>query len=102
MGMPRIELISETIQVEYSKGQMRPISFKWRGKEYRIDEVEHAWQDFGQPRTGPRRTSWRTRRHRSCYRVKAEDGNVYEIYLERSGSRRVWYLSKRILNKRST
>jgi hypothetical protein len=83
--------------VEYSKNLMKPLSFRWKGETYEIQEIEHSWQDYGQPSTGPRKTNWRTRRHRNYYRVKADDGNVYEIYLDRSGNRRQWYLGKRII-----
>ena len=40
--------------------------------------------------------TWYRRRHRNCYRVRTEEGSIYEPYLDRSGSRRDWVLAREL------
>jgi hypothetical protein len=77
-----------------------PASFKFDGREYIITEVLETWPDFG---FAPGETSktWRTRRHRSYYRVKTAEGEIYEIYFDRGTSLkhpeyRNWYVTQKL------
>ena len=62
-------------------------------EEIRVAEVLRQWHDHGHPSTSPRK-SWLDRKHRTCYRVRAVDGRVCEIYVDRTGGRRDWFLTK--------
>jgi hypothetical protein len=89
-------------QIEVTTGGevKTPVSFKMDGREYTVSEVVEFWPDsgFGSSET---KKNWRTRHHRSYYRVKADDGNVYEMYFDRGTSLRhpeyrKWYLTQRL------
>lgn len=84
--------IGEAVAVEQAEGSAAPAAFTWRGATLRVVEVVGAWQDYGFGATHPAARNWRTRRHRNYYRVRAEDGRLYELYLDRGAKRRGWYL----------
>ena len=91
-------LISAPIEVEMraTAGAMKePAAFVWDGRRYEIACILKFWFDtgFGAQQRGK---AWYTRRHRNCYRVLADDGQVYELYLDRGGSRLEWHLYRRI------
>lgn len=91
-------LISERIEVELSDPEhslREPVAFTWRGKRYAVRAVLTAWVDAGFGAGEVTRT-WYRRRHRNYYRVETDEGEIYEIYLDRSGSRREWVLAKRM------
>lgn len=77
-----MQLYSETIEVTREGEPSRPVSFKWRKKEYQIEEILKSWQDWGFPGGSPPRRNWRLRRHRTYYKVRAEDTRIFEIYGE--------------------
>jgi hypothetical protein len=83
-------------------GELRePLSFRLGDKEYQIAEVVAMWQDYGFGKVHPRRPKWWQRHHRSYYRVRTTEGEVYEIYYERGTSLRNprfrrWYISRRV------
>jgi len=84
--------ICEPIEVETTEsvaGRKEPAAFTWRGTRYVIEEIVSAWTDAGSPTR-----KWYQRRYRNYYRVRADDGKLYEIYLERPTPRRLWFLSK--------
>ena len=89
-------------QIEVTTGGevKTPVSFKLDGREYTVVEVVEFWPDsgFGSSETSK---NWRTRHHRSYYRVKADDGNVYEMYFDRGTNLRhpeyrKWYVTQRL------
>ena len=89
-----MRLISEDIQVTTTRderGLMAPASFTRKGREYRVVQVLRQWVDAGFT-PGERHKTWLTRRHRNVFRVLCDDDRIYEIYLDRSGGRRVWHL----------
>ena len=89
-----MRLISEDIQVTTARderGLMAPASFTRKGREYRIAKVLRQWVDAGFT-PGERHRTWLTRRHRNAFRVLCDDDRIYEIYLDRSGGRRIWHL----------
>lgn len=94
--VPPTKLISERIQVETSpaaEGLREPVAFTWCGKRYAIRAIVNAWVDTGFA-TGETTRTWYNRRHRNYYRVEADDGQRYELYLDRSGNRRDWVLTR--------
>jgi len=78
------------------EGKLRdPVAFTWRGERHVIREILSAWTDTGFGAGEATRTWWR-RRHRNAYRVETEAGEVYELYLDRGGSRREWVLKGKV------
>jgi hypothetical protein len=88
------EFISEPVEV-VGEGAT-PQAFVWRGETKRVVAVEEEWQDYGFGATHPAARSWRTRRHRNCFRILASDGHRYELYLDRGSGERRWYLYRRL------
>ncbi len=87
MSKPRF--IAEEIEVhEESPGE--PVSFLWRGREYRIVEVVGVKRhlDFRRP--------WWQRRHRDYYRVRTDSGQTFELYFHRGPGRKYWVLYKEV------
>jgi Domain of unknown function (DUF6504) len=72
-------------------GLQAPVSFELGDQTIRVTEVLAQWHNAGfHPMA--RRRSWLERRHRTYYRVRAEDGYVYELYVDRTGGRRDWFV----------
>ena len=89
-------LICEEISVSCEGVPAKPVSFTWRKKEYRILAVKHSWHDWGFARSAPKK-DWRSRRHRTYFHVRMEDGKVLELYLDRANrGRPTWILHKLI------
>ena len=85
-------LVSERIQVETASspaGRCEPGVILWRDRRLVIEEILSAWTDAGNPAR-----KWYQRRYRNYYRVRCDDGQVYEIYLERQTARRQWFLKR--------
>ena len=92
------ELVNERITVEAEApagGVREPVAFTWRGRRYEVTEILAAWVDAGFG-AGEKTRPWYNRRHRNYYRVRADGGETYVIYLDRSGSRRDWILSRKL------
>ena len=88
--------ISETIEVKRDKTDKRPVEFIWRGKPRYIRQIVAEWQDWGFA-SGVHKADWRQRRHRNYYRVKCDDGCIYEIYLDRKTAQQLtWYLYRTV------
>ncbi len=93
-----MDLLSEPIEVELRDEPgvlVRPCAFTWRGRRYGIVRLLEVWTDAGFADPGGRRKHWWERRHRNYYRVETEEGDVWDLYLDRSGRRRRWFLSRR-------
>jgi len=89
------EFIGEKIDVTYDKEKLRPISFVWQNKEYKIVEVVKSYYDWGFPQIAPPKRNWRMRRHRNYYIVRTEDDQIFRIYLDRARGRRDWVILSR-------
>ena len=74
-------------------GLQAPASFELGDECLRVTELLAQWHDAGF-HPGSRRRTWLERRHRTYYRVRAEDGSVYELYVDRTGGRRDWFLTE--------
>jgi hypothetical protein len=77
-----------------------PVSFTLDGKEYAVRAVLEYWPDWGFS-AGETNKNWRTRRHRSYYRVLTAENEVYEMYYDRGTNLkhpefRKWYLTQRL------
>jgi hypothetical protein len=91
-----MRLVHERIVVETAApggGVREPVAFTWRRKRYAVTRVLSSWVDTGFGAGEVTRT-WYNRCHRNHYRLETEDGSVCEIYLDRSGQRRDWFLAR--------
>ncbi|MCR4425376.1 MAG: DUF6504 family protein [Firmicutes bacterium] len=86
------EFVGKPVKVSTDAEGARPLAFVCEGRIVAVREVLSEWQDWGFGGTHPAARSWRTRRHRNYFRLLGEDGKVYEIYLDRGGRARKWYL----------
>jgi len=86
------EFYSDEIEVAKDEETRNPISFNWRGKEYKIKEVIAFWPDFSYSKSGAKRRRWWQRRHRNYYRVLTEEEEVFEIYFDRGSKKEAWIL----------
>jgi|GEM_PF-364735 len=88
--------IGEKIEVVTSEEEPTPLSFIWRGKEYKIEEIVRSWHDHGFSPAAPAKRSWLLRHHRNVYVVRTEGDERFEIYLDRGSGRRDWYLYREL------
>jgi hypothetical protein len=95
-----MQLYSETITViheSFSENEpARPISFTWRGREFRIEKILRTGQDWGFPAGAPRKKTWRLRRHRTYFKVLTESGRIFEIYMDRKTPDPTWVLYREL------
>ena len=117
MDIEPVRFIGEPVQVEFDQTPtMRkrpgcPDGFFWRGTTYRVAEQLSEWHDYA--RRGRMATNMRpehaaaaTRRGswgvgRDYYRVRAETGEVFELYYDRTpakaGDRQGgWFLDRQV------
>jgi hypothetical protein len=78
-----------------------PASFKHNGREYIITEVMEFWPDYGFGRSSSGRKRWWQRHHRNYYRVKTNEGEIYEIYYDRGVNKKnpefkKWFITQRL------
>jgi len=88
------------IEVITSSDVKVPVSFKLDGREYNITEVLETWPDYGFGRSETSKT-WRQRHHRTYFRVKTGNGEIYEMYYDRGTNLkhpeyRKWFLTQRL------
>ena len=89
------EFIGEKIDAIYDKEKLRPVSFVWKKKDYKIVDIIKSYFDWGFPQTAPPKKEWRMRRHRNYYLVKTDDEQIFKIYLDRARGRRDWVILSR-------
>lgn len=92
--MQEKRFLGQRVQVRCGQdvaGILLPAELVLGDRVIRVQEVLQQWHDSGFPRTSPRRT-WLERRHRTHYLVRAEDGYCYELYVDRTGNRRDWFV----------
>jgi hypothetical protein len=101
-GRPATEFVGRPIEVR-TTGEVRvPASFRLEDREYEVAEVLEAWQDHGFGMASPLKKNWRLRHHRNYYRVRTTEGEVYELYLDRTrvglrhGTPRRWFLYRKL------
>ena len=78
-----------------------PVSFRLDGRNYTIAEITESWPDYGYGRDSSRRKHWWQRHHRNYYRVRTDEGGVYEIYHDRGTKlthpeHKKWFLTRRL------
>jgi hypothetical protein len=87
------EFISERIEVEKDNASPRPLSFEWRGQDYRVAGVVREWVDVGYGATPPASRTWYNRHHRRYYVVVTSDGDVFKLYYDYANRKSpTWWL----------
>jgi hypothetical protein len=87
------QFYSDQIQVTPGEKPGTPAAFIWRGRQYNVREIWGQWPDYS---FGPlTRGRWWQRRHRTYFRVVTDEDEVFEIYLDRGGREKRWYLYRR-------
>ena len=100
-----VDFVGREIEVTLSEDEApAPLAFRLGAREYKIVEQLATWEDhaFAALRRG---RDWREQQQRRYYRVRTEDGDVYELYADWSPARRRrkagaqstrWYVHSRI------
>jgi hypothetical protein len=89
------QFIGEKIDVDTGGTIKQPVAFQWQGKTFRVTAIIATWFDWGFS-PGAKQRDWRTRRHRNYFRVRADSGDVFEIYLDRARGPGEWYLYQKL------
>ncbi len=76
-------------------GVCAPASFTWRGATLQVETILQVHAEAAWPRTSRTRGWWQKRR-RTHWIVRAGDGHVYQLTLDRTGGRRQWVLLKQV------
>ena len=86
-----------------TKGEVKvPVSFCLDDREYTIADILDSWHDYGFGKSpAQRKRRWWQRHHRSYFRVKTTEGEVFEIYFDRGTKleqikRNMWFLARQI------
>ncbi len=100
-----VDFVGREVEVTLSEDETPvPLAFRLGPREYKVAEQIATWQEGGF--AGPRRgRDWRKQQERRYYRLRTEEGEVYELYVDWSPARRRrkggagaarWYLHRRI------
>ncbi len=99
-----VKFVGREVEVRLSEDEAAvPLAFRLGQREYKIAEQLASWDDntFGRQRG----RDWRQQQRRQYYRVRTEEGEVYELYADWSPTRRRrkagaqgtrWYLQRRL------
>ena len=86
-----------------TKGEVKvPVSFCLNDRNYTIADILDSWHDYGFGKSSAhRKRRWWQRHHRSYFRVKTTEGEVFEIYFDRGTKleqvkRNMWFLARQI------
>ena len=100
-----VDFVGREIEVTLSEDEAPvPLAFRLGPRQYKIVEQLARWGDhaFAALRRG---RDWREQQQRRYYRVRTEEGEVYELYADWSPARRRrkgaaqdarWYLHRRL------
>ena len=85
------------IEVEAAEdAPQRPVAFKIGGRRYVVADLLSTWED--EAPGGARQ--WSKRRHRTFYRLRTEEGDLFDIYFDWAEARRRhrdrWVLHRRL------
>ena len=95
------QFFGREIKVTVSGEVKVPASFRLDDREYVISDIIEGWHDYGFGQSTLRRRKWWQRRHRTCYRVKTTQGEIFESYYDRGTSlrypeRKKWFLYRQL------
>ena len=94
-----VDFVGREIEVRMSEGDSpAPVAFSLGEREFKVAEQLATWQDHAFAATGRGGRNWRQPQQRWFFRVRADDGEVYELYVDWSPGRRRraarWYLHR--------
>ncbi len=102
-----VDFVGREIEVTLSEGEApAPLAFRMGSRQYKVAEQMASWQDrnVGDRQRG---RDWRQQQQRRYYRVRTEEGEVYELYADWSPTKRRkkgqavgarWYLHRRLIS----
>lgn len=100
-----VEFVDREVEVRLSEDEPPvPVAFRLGPREYKVAEQIATWEDhaFGRLQRG---RDWRQQPRRQHYRVRTDEGEVYELYADWSPVRRHrkgegrgarWYVHSRL------
>lgn len=98
-----IEFLGKEISVTLGEGEVRqPHAFRLGPNSYKVKEVMATWLDNAYGGVPARKRGWQDRPERQFYRVRTEDGEVFELYVDTPGGRKSrprkarWYAHRRV------
>ncbi|MCR4425833.1 MAG: AtpZ/AtpI family protein [Firmicutes bacterium] len=96
-GMSMVRFIRQPVGVEADADTGQPLSFTWKGSTYRVTEVKRTWKDgtvrqIGAPKFGAKSKDWWNEQGKVNYRVKTEDGHLFDLQFDSRKSE--WVLEK--------
>jgi len=98
-----VEFLGKEISVTLGEGEVRqPSAFKLGPKSYKVKEVMATWLDNAYGSLPARGRGWQDRPERQFYRVRTDDGDVFELYVDTPGGRKSrprkarWYAHRRV------
>lgn len=99
-----VDFVGREVDVRLSEDEAAvPLAFRLGRREYVVAEQLASWED--KAFVSLRRRDWRQQQQRRYYRVRTEEGEVFELYADWSPARRRrkggapaarWYLHRRI------
>lgn len=100
-----VDFVGREVEVTLSEDEAPvPVAFRLGSRQYKVVEQIATWQEGAFAGLRPGR-DWRQQQERRYYRVRTEEGEVYELYADWSPRRRQrkggahtvrWYLHRRI------
>ena len=96
-GSEPTRFMDREIEVEATEdAPRRPVAFKVGGHRYGVVEVLSTWEDEAPGAT----RDWRQRHDRTFYRLRTDEGDLFDIYYDWNESRRHhrdrWVLHRRL------
>ena len=95
------DLVDREIEVELGEDEPeKPKAFRVGKRRYEVVEVVSTWRDQELGAATAFDRSWKQRHQRTYLRVKTQEGDLFDLYFEFSGSRKKerkrWVLHRRL------
>ena len=87
------KFIGERISVEVADLE-KPTSFTWRGRQFKIIEINASTRRLDL------RSTWYRRKHRDYFIVQVESGERFEIYRHRVPGKPYWVITRQLSNSK--
>mgnify|MGYP001014821858 CR=1 FL=1 len=87
------KFVGRRVQVECAGEPPEPIIVSEGERRWEIVAIEQAWFDTGHGSTPVRARTWRTRRHRKNYLLRASSGERLLVYYDYAqAEKKTWHL----------
>ena len=101
-----VEFIGKAIEVELGEGETpSPVAFRLGNREHRVAELMQRWEEQGSGQQIRGHQERHGQVQRVHYRVRTDEGEVYELYMDWQADRRLgkrrheksrWFAHRRI------